>query len=115
MQGPSFAPDRLVWAVWLVENPIDGDVVCCFDVGRTWASEIEVDTASPVVDHTNFCAVVTCDYRMNRVGLFYVRKFWDLYCDIGNDSQNMRLETEVAEAVCRHLLLDSDSPIANPP
>ena len=98
-----------------MENPIDGAVVCCFDVGRTWASEIEVDTASPVVDHKNFCAVVTCDCRMSRVGLFYERKFWDLYYDIGNDSQSMRLETEVAEAVYRRLLLDYDSPIANPP
>ena len=94
-------------------SPIDGDVVCCFDVGRTWASEIEVDTASPVVDHTNFYAVVTCDCRMSRVGLFYGRKFWDLCYDIGNDSRNMRLETEVAEAVCRRLLPDYGSPIAS--
>ena len=115
MQGPSSAPDRSFWVVWLVESPIDGDGVCYFDVGRTWASEIEVDTAFLVVDHTNSCEVVTCDCRMDRVGLFYERTFWDLYCGIGSDFPYMRLETEVAEAVYRRLLLDYDSPIVNPP
>ena len=96
-------------------SPIDGGGVCCFDVGRTWASEIEVDTASLVVDHTNFYAVVTYDCSMNRVGLFCEMTFWDLYCDIGGDFQCMRLETEVVEAVCRRLLLDYDSPIESRP
>ena len=35
--------------------------------------------------------------------------------DIGGDSRYMRLEIEVAEAVYRHLLLDYDSLIVNPP
>ena len=98
-----------------MESPIDGGVVYCFDVGRTWASEIEVDTASLIADHMNFYAVVADECRMSRVGLFCGRTFWGLCCGIGGDSRYMFLETEVAEAVYRRLLLDCDSLIVNPP
>ena len=73
-----------------MESPIDGGEVYYFDVVRTWASEIEVDTASLIANHKNSYAVVTCEYRMSRVGLFCEMTFWDLCCDIGGDSQYMR-------------------------
>ena len=98
-----------------MESPIDCGGVYYFDAGCTWASEIEVDTASLIADHKNSCVVVTGEYRMSRVGLFCGRTFGGLCCDIDGDSHYMRLETEVAEVVYRRLLLDYDSRRVNPP